>query len=151
MTTTLATRKQSEAIRDRMQAIRNELPYDADAARARVQELTDWKYHMRKHPWPLLAAAAVAGYLLVPSKQPVRVTHDSDRPSSQPPADAPKKSMLGGVVGALATLAIKQGTTIATRKLSDAFLSAATSPSVGRPAATRHDVEPTTDFHQTEA
>lgn len=124
MTRTLATRKQSEAIRQRMQAIRCELPYDADAARARIQELTDWKYHMRRHPLPILGVAALVGYLLVPAKRQEQVViHRESHDVGAPPV--PKKSLLGGIVGALSALAIKQGTTIATRHLSDAILGSA--------------------------
>lgn len=118
MTTTLATEKQSAAIRARMQAIRTDLPYGADAARARVQELTDWKYHMRKHPWPILAATAAVSYLLVPADRQERIVIHSDTTDPKTAETAPKKSMAGGIVGALATLAVKQGTGILTRKLS---------------------------------
>lgn len=120
MTNTLATRKQSQAIRDRMQAIRCKLPYDADSARAHLQELTDWKYHMRERPWPILAAVAIAGYWLVPSKREDRViVHSGTNLSREAPAA--KKGMLGGIAGALLTLMLKQGTSIATRHLSNSL------------------------------
>lgn len=132
MTNTLATRKQSQAIRDRMQTIRTQLPYDADNARAHMQELTDWKYHMRKRPWPVLAAVAIGGYLLIPAKREDRViVHSGTDSASQAPAA--KKGMLGGIMGALATLAIKQGTSIATRQLSNSLFPSRHAGSVEQP------------------
>ncbi|QDS88626.1 hypothetical protein EC9_28170 [Rosistilla ulvae] len=109
-----------------MQLIRNALPRDVDAARAQAQELTDWRYHMRKNPWPFLAVASVAGYALVPAKR-VRhtVTHPNPGAVQAQPAP-PRKSLVGGVAGALFTLALRSGMTLATRRLSQAFMSPAT-------------------------
>lgn len=120
MATTLATKKQAEAIKHRMAELRTELPYSADAARFRVQQLTDWKYHMSRRPWPILAAVAVVGYLVVPQKRsPERLVR---RPDTQQVSDASqpaKKGMLGGIMGALVTIAIKQATQVAARQFSD--------------------------------
>ena len=128
MATTLATRKQSEAIRQRMQLIRTEMPSDADSARARVKELTDWKYHVRNHPLPVLAAAAVVGYLLVPSKSNPSVIVRSESQGEHPEPAPAKKGMLGGLLGSLATLAIKQGITLATRQMSTELFAAKSTP-----------------------
>ncbi|MCA9136948.1 MAG: hypothetical protein KDB00_09315 [Planctomycetales bacterium] len=128
MTTTLATEKQSQAIRRRMQKIRNELPYDADAARERVRQLTDWKYHVRKHPWPILVTAGVIGYMSIPAKNQDRTTRKSGAgltdDASAVPIDSPsaEKGLLGGITGALLTLAIRSGTSIASKHLTEAFV-----------------------------
>ncbi len=116
MTQTLATKKQAEAIKQRMAEIRTELPYSADQARARVQQLTDWKYHMSRHPLPMLAVAAAIGYVLIPSKSAPSqiVVH---RSGNEPVAPA-KKGLVGGVFAALATLAMKQAASLAVSHVS---------------------------------
>ncbi len=138
MATTLATRKQSEAIRVRMREIRSELPYDVDDARQRVKQLSDWKYHMARHPWPILAAATVLGYMLVPGKRgshPVVVER-----RSAPDAPAPR-GVLGGIAGAVATLLLRQAATMATTQISHAFSSKYHSlyPSIKDRATEYHD------------
>ncbi|WP_372725063.1 hypothetical protein [Novipirellula sp.] len=123
MATTLATEKQSEAIRSRMREIRTDLPYDVDDARQRVKQLSDWRYHMSRRPLPILAAAMVVGYWLVPAKQKQRdtvVVHHEG--VSQPSAPA-KRGMLGGIAGAVATLLLRQATTMAASHFTNAFSS----------------------------
>lgn len=117
MATTLATEKQAEAIKQRMAEIRTELPYSADVARHRVRQLTDWKYHMARHPLPILAATAVAGFLLVPAKSSHQrvVIHRDD--AAQPISQPAKKGLLGGIMGVVATIAVKQATSLASSQL----------------------------------
>lgn len=118
MATTLATEKQAQAIKQRMAEIRTELPYNADVARARVQQLTDWKYHLSRHPVPILAAAVVAGYLIVPHKrstEPV-VVHRNASEGAEPTTPT-KRGMLGGIAGAVATMVLRQAANAAVNQL----------------------------------
>ncbi|MCS7465495.1 hypothetical protein NZK35_02280 [Stieleria sp. ICT_E10.1] len=126
MATTLATEKQAGAIKQRMAEIRTELPYDVDDARMRVRELTDWKYHMARHPLPLLAVAAGVGFLLVPSKskpvpEPIVIRQDAHGNATQEcgvqPAPA-RRGFVGGLLSAVTSVAIKQLSTIATNQIS---------------------------------
>jgi hypothetical protein len=125
MATTLATEKQAEAIKQRMLEIRTELPYSADHARNRVKELTDWKYYLSKHPVPIAAAVLLAGYMLVPPKRTSeRVVERNVDFQSAPVQATPqpaKKGLVGGIVGTLATLALKQGAAIAVTHLSNSL------------------------------
>ncbi len=121
MATTLATTKQSEAIRTRMRAIRTELPYDVDDARQRVKQLSDWRYHMARRPLPILAAAMVVGYWLVPAKQKQRDTVVVHHDGAMQPSEPAKRGMLGGIAGAVATMLIKQATTAAANHFTHAF------------------------------
>ncbi|MDA8744318.1 hypothetical protein N9N28_06790 [Rubripirellula amarantea] len=123
MTSTLATRKQAAAIRDRMQQIRSELPYDVDDARERVKQLSDWKYHMSRHSVPILAAVAVAGFLVVPKKsKQIAVPHYRRADAS---ADTPaKRGMFAGIAGAAMTLLLRQATSMAARELASHFTGA---------------------------
>ncbi len=112
MATTLATRKQSAAIRQKMQEIRSELPYDVDDARERIKQLSDWRYHMSRHAMPILVAVAVAGFLIVPRKRsPTSITVHHE-PGAAPAAPA-KRGLLGGIAGAALTMLLKQGASLA--------------------------------------
>jgi hypothetical protein len=117
MANTLATEKQAEAIKQRMAEIRTQLPTSADHARQRVRQLTDWRYHMGRNALPILAATIAAGYFIVPTKRRSANTpavSSSRQHVPQQTASTPtKKGMLSGLVGAVATLALKQATNVA--------------------------------------
>ncbi|MCC9601747.1 hypothetical protein LOC67_14400 [Stieleria sp. JC731] len=120
MATTLATEKQAEAIKHRMQEIRTNLPYEVDQARDQVKELSDWKYHFRRHPAAMMGVAAAFGFMLIPSrpsprKQVVIERHPLPRDQHSEPA---KKGLIGGLVGAVATIAIRQAVSMAATHVS---------------------------------
>ncbi len=125
MANTLARRTESKAIREQMQAIRNGMPGDADAARARMRQLTDWKYHVRQRPWAVVAAAAVAGYLLVPARREQRVEQHADGRIDPNQSANGRTVAAGSVMGSLArtliTLALRSGVSIATKHFSEAI------------------------------
>jgi len=114
-----ATEMRSEEIRARMRSIRSELPYDMDDAREQIQQLSDWKFYVRKMPIASVVCVAAAAFLAVPSAKPpvrrIRVESDGH-------ATAAKSSLLGGMVGAVASMAFRTGTNLALRKASSVFL-----------------------------
>ncbi|MCC9642031.1 hypothetical protein LOC71_07070 [Rhodopirellula sp. JC740] len=120
MATTLATEKQAAAIKQRMAEIRTELPYEVDDARVRVKQLTDWKYHMKRHPLPLLAGAAILGYLVVPHKRtPERIIiRETPSQSGQSTPEPAKKGLVAGIAGTVMTLALRQAGSVAANQLS---------------------------------
>ncbi|WP_168565586.1 hypothetical protein [Crateriforma spongiae] len=129
MTKTLATEKQAEAIKRRMREIRTELPYDVDNARHQVQQLTDWRYYVRRFPVLTLATTAAVAYALVPRRKDASspgthhvaaARHHRASPSDSPPV--PKKSILGGLAGAIGAIAMRQATRFAASQLESAFL-----------------------------
>ncbi|TWU58256.1 hypothetical protein [Rubripirellula reticaptiva] len=114
-----AAEMRSEEIRARMRSIRSELPYDMEDAREQIQQLSDWKFYVRRMPIASVACAAAVGFLAVPSPKPsVRQT----RLDTEGETIAAKSSLLGGVVGAIASMAFRTGTNIAIRKASSVFL-----------------------------
>ncbi|TWT65032.1 hypothetical protein [Allorhodopirellula solitaria] len=131
---TTATRKQSEAIRSRMREIRSDLPYDVDDARARVKQLSDWKYHVSQRPFAVAAAAAVVGYLIVPAKQSSAstVVVQQDRAGA---IDTPsEKGMFAGIAGTLVTLLARQALRVATNQVVGAMSArSGASPSPSQP------------------
>ncbi len=120
MTSTLATRKQSEAIRRRMQEIRTELPYAVDDARERVKQLSDWKYHMSQHPLPIIVAAVAAGFVIIPKKRSrdTVVIRSESASTSDLPA---QRGMLGGIAGAVMTLLMRQAVSLAVSQVTNKF------------------------------
>ena len=59
---------QPDEIRDRMAMIRHRIDEQSDEVLAQVNELSDWRSYVRRHPWVSVGAAAVLGYVLVPSR-----------------------------------------------------------------------------------
>lgn len=118
MASTLATKKQSAAIKQRMAEIRTELPYQVDDARDRVRQLTDWKYHMSRHPLPILAGAVAIGFLVVPTKHAPERVIIRESVGGREPAPAPaKKGLLAGVAGTVMTLVVRQAGTVAAQQV----------------------------------
>ena len=112
------TEIEAESIRQRMREIRSALPDDVDDARQRVQQLTDWKYHVGKRPLAALTVAVVVGYLIVPAKRP----RESDRKTLESEARPPiTQGMFGGLVSTLLTLAVKRGTSLALDRLANSI------------------------------
>jgi hypothetical protein len=114
-----ATQMESAEIRARMRSIRSELPYNMDDAREQMQQFTDWKFYVRKMPITSIACVAAAAYLAVPSAKPavkrVRMETEDD-------AAVAKSSLMGGLVGAVASMALRTGTNLAIRKASSILL-----------------------------
>ncbi len=136
MAVTNATRRQSEAIRASMREIRSELPYDVDDARERVKQLSDWKYHMSRRPVAVMATAAVVGYLFVPAKRSSStVIHHQQTEASAPPA---KRSVFGGIAGAVATLLIRQAATMTANQIASRF----SAGQAVQPSLSRQEVHP---------
>ncbi len=124
MVETLATRKQSEAIRAEMRRIRTELPYDVDAARVQVRQMTDWKYQLHQHAVPILGAAVLLGYLLVPSKGSSRTVYVNSN-GSEPEIElkAAKRGIVSGLVATTASMVLRSGTSLIAGYVSQHLLS----------------------------
>ena len=123
MVQTTSTRQQSDAIRAEMRRIRTELPYDVDAARVQVKQLTNWKYHLRQHPLPILSAAALIGYLVVPSRMmshTVFVTSDGSEPAIKP--ITAKQGVIAGLFAAAGSIALRSGTSLIMRHISQQLM-----------------------------
>ena len=125
MANTLATKKQAAAIKQRMQEIRTQLPYDVDVARQSARELSDWRYHMGRYPWLLAGAAVVVGYAMVPhrKKSEVKVIHhDLGKQGGEDLRPQPaKRGLIGGIGGAIATMVMKQVATLIAHQVSQRF------------------------------
>jgi hypothetical protein len=73
---------EADEIRERMALIRQRIDEQSDEVVAQVSELSDWRSYVRRHPWVSVGAAAVLGYVLVPSKK---------KPGAEDPTEDAKK------------------------------------------------------------
>jgi hypothetical protein len=59
----------TKEIRKRMAELRRELDIDMGKVSQSARAMTDWTFYVRRFPWAVAGAAAVAGYLLIPKKK----------------------------------------------------------------------------------
>jgi hypothetical protein len=52
-------------LQQRMEQVREDLRRSSAHLKQNAQTLADWRYHARRHPWAILAAAGAVGFLLV--------------------------------------------------------------------------------------
>jgi len=55
-------------IRQRMAQVRVDLQRSTEGLKHNAQTLTDWRYHVRRHPWLTFGAAGVVAFLAVPRR-----------------------------------------------------------------------------------
>lgn len=67
----------AKKVQRQMAQVREELTEDVQDLRTRVENLKDWRSFVRKHPWAVMAGAALVGYMLVP-KRPRIVYADAE-------------------------------------------------------------------------
>ena len=118
MATAKPTAAEISEIQRRMAQVRHELHAEVREAVQGAQSLTDWRSHVRHHPWLALGAAAAVGYLIVPRRRHepaptiVAVTpHAASAALPSPAAAEPKKKkrwgLIGSAVGLLAPIAVR--------------------------------------------
>jgi hypothetical protein len=56
-------------LQQQMHQVRLELGEEMNEFVDNARAMTDWRVHWRRHPWAFGAAAALAGYLIVPSRR----------------------------------------------------------------------------------
>ena len=59
---------ESNALQERMAAIRNHGLETASEIPKAIDQVQDWREYVKAHPIPIIIAAAAVGFLLVPSK-----------------------------------------------------------------------------------
>src|SRR5579863_8338394 len=95
-----------EEIQREMQQVRASLGTDVRSLAQRARETTDWRYHVRRHPWVCLGAVAAAGYLLVPQKKHVAV-NGLDRAARNGDRVGAAVDSSGSISGAITSLVIR--------------------------------------------
>jgi hypothetical protein len=59
----------AENIRRQMQNVRQEMGADVQDIVHGAHQLTNWRYHVRTHPWACVAGAFAVGFLVVPARK----------------------------------------------------------------------------------
>lgn len=125
-----------ERIQFKMKRIRGNLDDDLQRIQEDASQLMDWKYYLRRHPIASVAAAAAAGFMLIPRSKPpaeTKVYLDPDvsrevaAGMNQVRTDDSEPQARTGVLVALGTLAlntlVKFGVNYASQQVRNAFLS----------------------------
>jgi hypothetical protein len=114
-----------EQVREEMRQIRSNLDEEVATFVESTRVLFDWRSYVRHAPWLCLGAAALAGYLVMPSKPKVvtptpeqlaelakhaRITLDGTGPQAQ--AKSVGKELAGVALGLL----VKAGLAVATQQ-----------------------------------
>jgi TctA family transporter len=117
MSTVTTPASSGEEIQRQMRQVRRELGEDVQEIVANARTMTDWKHYVRTYPWACLGAAAVAGYLIVPSRQRVvspdpqalaAALKDQKIVVQSAPAKAEAKATLRGQIVGMVTGALFQ-------------------------------------------
>ena len=58
-----------ELLQSQMKQVREDLEHEVHDLVESARTVADWRRQWRKHPWALAAAAAAAGYLVIPSRR----------------------------------------------------------------------------------
>ncbi len=102
-------RQNIDEVLARMEVVRGRLDRDAQATKQSVQNMTDWRYIVRKNPLATVAIAAVAGFLLVPKKRqpaPALTSADIERLAKEHTVIVAKEASASpGLVGTVAAIA----------------------------------------------
>lgn len=53
----------------RMQDVRREVGVNVQGIRDSAKTLSDWRYHVKNHPWMCVGAVAALGFLVVPKRK----------------------------------------------------------------------------------
>jgi hypothetical protein len=59
----------ADAIIERMQHARRDVSQDVAGIVETARTLTDWRYHVKHHPWVLLGGAVALGFIVAPRKK----------------------------------------------------------------------------------
>lgn len=110
-----------------MRRVRQQMDGEVHEIVENVRTLSDWRYHVKRHPWLLLAGAAVVGYLVVPKREPEPETVKLDAATLKELAreggvviktDADEKtqqSLIGMALGFVASAALRSAMTYASK------------------------------------
>jgi hypothetical protein len=58
-----------ESVRLRMDQLRNEMGHNVEETVENARVMLDWRHYVKTYPWICVAAAATAGFLLVPKRE----------------------------------------------------------------------------------
>jgi fluoride ion exporter CrcB/FEX len=120
-----------DEIQRQMAVIRTHLPGEVGGIVTNVRRLADWRYYIRAFPLGSLAAAAAAGFMLVPHSS---ATADNAVPQpSRATAKPQKSSLMGGLLGSLTTIGTNLLMKSAMSYVTRTFMNPQPAPQNGQP------------------
>lgn len=149
MTQTLPNTSEADEIQQQMRGVRAELRANVKDLMNSAQDMADWTRYVRSYPWLCVAAAAAAGYLIVPSRSLI-IQPDAESLAKLAkehrlflnPAEGPAQKKKGGFISQLisvaAAAALQGGLRIASQQMQEAFNTGRKAHSNGQ-AGAHHD------------
>ncbi len=116
-------------LRHQMQAIRENLRPEMQGIVSSARQLTDWHYYVRAFPWASVAAAAIVGYAVVPTKPRIvrpdeemlaRLAKDN-KVVFQQTSKPERASMAGALLSVVGSLALRAGLAYANQQIGQVF------------------------------
>jgi hypothetical protein len=109
----------------RMQHVRRDVGDDVHQVVQNAKRLTDWRHHVRKHPWACVGAAFAAGFLAFP--KPRRIANEETkeliallkRHNIALPADSAssRHGMMGALLSTAMPVAVRLGMSLVNQRL----------------------------------
>ncbi len=97
------TEPEAATIREQMSDLRAEMKGDVEALVSSTEDLADWRKYVRAQPWLCVGAAALAGFLIAPSRRQSQ-PKSKQTVAAETATKAGVASGLGGaLIGSLAT------------------------------------------------
>jgi hypothetical protein len=126
----------SDWLREQMARVRSHLANDVGEVVEQAKELTDWRTHVRRHPWLCAGAAAAVGFMVVPTRrhkqpEPQDVSHVQAALASGTGNQAKARRASGtmqALVNLAAGIAFRSLMSVATNQLQNIVVSRANHP-----------------------
>jgi len=122
----------------RMQHLRRQVSHDVKGIVQSAKTLTDWRYHVRHHPWMCAGLALGVGYFLVPRRQKLQTSEARElaellkkyKVHVNPPQSANAGGLLRALIGVAAPAIARTAMNIAQNRFA-AMNSAGFAPDTG--------------------
>lgn len=131
----------ADEIQRRMAELRRSMSDDVERVRESSGTLFDWRYYVKRYPWPMMAAATAIGFLVVPRRveavQPdpeelAKLARENRIVIKENAEAKPQKGLGTVALGLLANALVRAGTAYVGQKAGK-FFGGETTDANGRP------------------
>ena len=121
-----STASSAEEIQQQMQQVRTDLRANVHELVESAREMTVWQRYVQSYPWTCLGAAALVGYLIIPSRsrilkpdagQMAEIIKSQIAAQGQPKSGGLISSAVSGLAGVALKGLLQTGMSIATQQL----------------------------------
>jgi len=137
----------ADEIQQEMRQVRAELRDNVQEIVSNAREIVDWQTYAKNYPWMTVGAAALVGYLLVPSRTTVirpdkeallELAKSRQLFEKMEQKTKPRSSLMGMLVGMAASTAAQAAMAVASQQV-DQLLKSMQQPAPPRSGELRHD------------